>query len=122
MFLDFSKYPSLDGVRFAHIDGGHYVDCIVNDLMKTQRIMSPGGIIVVDDFNHNLFTGANEGCHRFLSYACPRLAVPFAVGNNKLRYEALRSVHAASLSDDGSSWPRPAVGRAAAISSAMGGI
>ena len=29
-----------------------------------------------------------------------------AVGNNKLRYEALRSVHAASLSDDGSSYFR----------------
>ena len=39
-----------------------------------------------------------------------------AVGNNKLRYEALRSVHAASLSDDGSSYFC-----AAAIPSGIGG-
>lgn len=84
LFVDFDEHPSLRNLRFAHIDGGHYVDAIVSDLIKAQKIMVPGGIIVVDDWSHNYFTGVNEGCHRFLSFATPRLVIPFAVGWNKL--------------------------------------
>ena len=84
LFTDFSKHPALSSVRFAHIDGGHYVDALVNDLAKTQQTMVPGGIIVVDDYSNSGFPGVNEGCHRFLSLATPRLVIPFAVGMNKL--------------------------------------
>ena len=84
MFLDFR--PKIERVRLAHIDGGHYVDAIVNDLVKTQDVMVPGGIISVDDWNHNAFTGVNEGCHRFLSYATPRRVIPFCHGNNNLLF------------------------------------
>lgn len=84
LFTDFTKIPALSGVRFAHIDGAHYVDAVVNDLMKTQQLLVPGGIIVVDDFLHVGFPGVNEGCHRFLSSETPRLVIPFAAGANKL--------------------------------------
>jgi hypothetical protein len=84
LFVDFSKHPALSNIRFAHIDGAHYVDALVNDLVKTQQIMVPGGIIVVDDYTHMGFPGVSEGCHRFLSFATPRLVVPFAAGSNKL--------------------------------------
>jgi SAM-dependent methyltransferase len=93
LFIDFSKHPTLSNVRFAHIDGAHYVDALVNDLVKTQQIMASGGIIVVDDYNHPGFPGVNEGCHRFLSLATPRLVIPFAVGMNKL-FLTTHSYHA----------------------------
>lgn len=84
LFTDLTKVAALSNLRFAHIDGAHYVDAVVNDLMKTQQQMVPGGIIVVDDFLHVGFPGVNEGCHRFLSVETPRLVVPFAAGANKL--------------------------------------
>lgn len=84
LFTDFAQHPALRKIRFSHIDGGHYVDAVVNDLMKTQQIMVPGGIVVVDDYNHVGFPGVHEGCHRYLSFATPRLVIPFAAGANKL--------------------------------------
>jgi SAM-dependent methyltransferase len=84
LFTDFTEHSALRNIRFAHIDGAHYVDALVNDLVKTQQVIVPGGVIVVDDYNHVGFPGVNEGCHRFLSFATPRLVVPFAAGNNKL--------------------------------------
>jgi hypothetical protein len=83
LFLDFAA-AGIEKVRFAHIDGAHYVDAIVNDLTKVQDQMVAGGVVVVDDFHHSLFPGVNEGCHRFLLYATPRRLIPFAVGKNKL--------------------------------------
>jgi hypothetical protein len=84
MFADFSKHPNLKNIRFAHIDGGHYPDALVNDLVKTQQIMVPGGVVIVDDYIYPGFPGVNEGLFRFMSFATPRLVVPFAVGANKL--------------------------------------
>jgi SAM-dependent methyltransferase len=83
MFLDFAQH-GIGKVRFAHIDGAHYVDAVCNDIIKAQQIMVPGGVVVVDDWHNNRFPGTNEACHRFLSYAVPRLVIPFAVGMNKL--------------------------------------
>jgi hypothetical protein len=83
LFLDFAAV-GIGAVRFAHIDGAHYVDAVVSDLTKVQEVMVPGGVVVVDDFLHSGFPGVGEGCHRYLLGAMPRRLVPFAVGRNKL--------------------------------------
>jgi hypothetical protein len=83
LFLDMGA-RGITSLRFAHIDGAHYVDAVVSDLMKVQQAVVPGGVVIVDDFMHSGFPGANEGCHRYLSMATPRLLVPFGVGKNKL--------------------------------------
>lgn len=84
MYTNFSKCPELHRVRFAHIDGAHFVDATLSDLMKTQTIMVPGGIVIMDDWTHHFFTGVQEGIWRYLLYATPRLLLPFASGWNKL--------------------------------------
>ena len=83
LFLNF-EVVGVTGLRFVHIDGAHYVDAVVSDLVKAQQHVVPGGIVVVDDFLHSGFPGVAEGCHRYLLHATPRLLVPFGVGKNKL--------------------------------------
>jgi hypothetical protein len=83
LFLDFAA-EGITRVRFAHVDGAHYVDAVINDLMKVQDVIVAGGVVVVDDFLHSGFPGVAEACHRYLSSALPRKLVPFAVGRNKL--------------------------------------
>jgi SAM-dependent methyltransferase len=83
LFLDFES-AGITRLRFVHVDGAHYVDAVVSDLVKVQQRVVPGGIVVVDDFLHSGFPGVGEGCHRYLLYATPRLLVPFAIGKNKL--------------------------------------
>ena len=33
---------------------------MLNDLYKTEAVLAPGGIIVIDDFLHSGFLGVNE--------------------------------------------------------------
>lgn len=72
------------GVRFAHIDGGHYTEVVLNDLYKTERVLCPGGLIVIDDFLHPGFPGVNEACNRYLQRAEQKRLAPIALGKGKL--------------------------------------
>jgi hypothetical protein len=81
---DFAAIPALrSGVRFAHIDGGHYREVVLNDLLKTEPLMCDGGIVVLDDFCHMGFPEVSEACHHYLEADTGRL-VPVALGHNKL--------------------------------------
>lgn len=83
--LDFTKVPGLAlGVRFAHIDGGHYKDLVLNDLHKTESVLGPGAIVVVDDFLHSGYLGVNEACNHYLLEAGGAGLSPIATGKNKL--------------------------------------
>jgi len=83
--LEFSSIAGLvHGVRFAHIDGGHYKAVVLNDLDKTEAVLGPGGIVVVDDFLHSGFLGVNEACNHYLREAGGRRLLPIATGKNKL--------------------------------------
>jgi hypothetical protein len=65
--LDLSSIADLaSGVRFAHIDGGHYRDLVLNDLYKTEAVLGVGGIVIVDDFLHSGSLGVNEACNHYL--------------------------------------------------------
>lgn len=81
---DFAAIPALSsGVRFAHIDGGHYREVVLNDLLKTEQVLCEGGVVVMDDFCHMGFPEVSEACNHYLESGDGRL-VPVALGHNKL--------------------------------------
>lgn len=69
--------------RLFSIDGGHTVVHVLNDLRLVERIMAPGGVVIVDDFMHPKWPGVTEGLHIYCSDQKSRL-VPFAYGNGKM--------------------------------------
>lgn len=82
--LDFADVSGLRaGVRFAHIDGGHYREVVLNDLKKTEAVLVDGGVVVMDDFEHAGFPEVNQACNEYLEAGDTRLA-PVAMGYNKL--------------------------------------
>lgn len=78
-------------VRIFHIDGGHTVVHVMNDLFLAERVCHPAGVVVVDDFLHPKWPGVTEGINRyFLQVVHNFILFPFAYGNNKIylsRYE-----------------------------------
>jgi hypothetical protein len=82
--LDFASVEGMRrGVRLAHIDAGHDFASLTNDLAKTEALLSPGGIVVIDDFIHTGFPEVNEACHAYFAARDTRLA-PVAMGISKL--------------------------------------
>lgn len=82
--LDFASVHGLRaGVRFAHIDGGHYREVVLNDLRKTEAVLVDGGVVVMDDYDHAGFPDVNFACNEYLDLGETRLA-PVAMGHNKL--------------------------------------
>jgi len=71
------------GFRLFSIDGGHTVVHVLNDLRLIERVMVPGGVVVLDDFLHPKWPGVTEGAHIYCTDRASRLA-PFAYGNNKM--------------------------------------
>jgi hypothetical protein len=83
--LDFASVGELkEGVRFAHIDGAHYPEAVLNDIAKTRSVLLDGGVVVVDDFMHTGFPGVNEACNAYLASSAPDKLAPVAIGCNKL--------------------------------------
>jgi hypothetical protein len=74
-----------EGSRIFHIDGGHTVAHIANDLALAERVCQPAGVVIIDDFLHPGWFGVTEGiCRYFLQIAHNFILFPFAYGNNKL--------------------------------------
>jgi hypothetical protein len=77
---DFSVYRG----KYKHvsIDGGHTVEHTVCDLKTAEALVSPNGVVWLDDVMHPHWPGVFEGVLRYLDTK-PTL-VPFAMGHNKL--------------------------------------
>jgi hypothetical protein len=69
-------------VRFFHIDGGHHLEAIVNDLYLAEAVMLPEGIIAVDDVFRPEWPEVSMGLFSYLA-GKKRDFIPFAVGFNK---------------------------------------
>jgi hypothetical protein len=83
--LDFTSDANLkSGVRFAHIDGAHYREAVLNDIRKTHQVLCEFGIVVIDDFMHSGFPEVNEACNSYLAERDKTALVPVACGMNKL--------------------------------------
>lgn len=69
-------------VRFFHIDGGHHLEAIVNDLYLAEAVMLPEGIVAVDDTFRPEWPEVSMGLFNYLA-GKKRDLIPFAVGFNK---------------------------------------
>jgi hypothetical protein len=65
------------------VDGGHTVQHVMFDMAFAAERLQPGGVIILDDFPNNSWTGVLEGITLYLHQHGSRVA-PFATGYNKL--------------------------------------
>merc|ERR1711937_1093874 len=63
---------SLLPFRLLSVDGGHNLESVLNDLRLAASVLSPGGIVVLDDISDDAFMEVREGLYAFL---CPRRRV-----------------------------------------------
>jgi hypothetical protein len=82
--LSVDKYPKLQNSRLFHIDGGHFLEVVLNDISIAQQSVSSGGIIIIDDYWHSGFPEVSEAVNRYFSTATRIRAVPFMTGINKI--------------------------------------
>lgn len=73
---------SVGKVRFFHIDGGHHLEAVLNDLYLAESVMMPEGIIAVDDVFRPEWPEVSMGLFNYLA-GKKRDFIPFAVGFNK---------------------------------------
>lgn len=66
------------------IDGGHTEQHTLNDLMKAQDLITPTGLIALDDILNQDWLGVVCGATKFFSSPVANRITPFAVGFNKL--------------------------------------
>lgn len=74
----------MQNARLGHIDGGHFFEVVLNDMMIAQSTIGLGGIIIVDDYLHSGFPEVQEAVHRYFWTSSRIKAIPFAIGKNKL--------------------------------------
>jgi Methyltransferase domain len=69
--------------RFFSIDGGHWLDIVVNDLLLAEAALMKYGVIALDDFHNPEWPEVSAG---YFSWWAKRSSaiVPFAIGFNKL--------------------------------------
>lgn len=65
------------------VDGGHTADHVIHDFKVAMELTSPGGIILVDDYNNPWWPGVQEGIAKIFNSDAPTF-VPFFCGMNKL--------------------------------------
>ena len=84
--LDGSKIIELAGgeIRLFSIDGSHTKEMTYHDLTTASHALTPGGIIILDDYFNEAWPGVSEGAHHFFADNKSPLVVPFAVGGNKV--------------------------------------
>lgn len=75
-FIDRAPY------RLFSIDGSHTEKYALNDLVVVSRMLSPGGVVLLDDFRHPAWPGVEQGAEMFFAIN-PSLA-PFLLAANKL--------------------------------------
>lgn len=55
---------SISSFDFIHIDGGHTIECITNDMKNADILLNINGIIIIDDTNYNFI---NEIVNSYIS-------------------------------------------------------
>lgn len=69
-------------VRIFSVDGGHTPDITASDMALAEATLSPGGLLILDDFFNPQWPGVAEGATRYLISGVSRLA-PVCIGGNK---------------------------------------
>ena len=71
-------------LRLVHIDGGHTEQAASHDMATSAAALSPGGVIIVDDYFHEQWPGVSDGVRTFFRTHPEADLVPFAIGGNKV--------------------------------------
>ena len=72
------------GYSFVSVDAGHEADDVANDLALAASVLSPGGIVALDDALSLTLPGVSEGLFRYLGTAGEGRLCAFATCANKL--------------------------------------
>ena len=78
-FLNVLRYSP----RFVSIDGAHFRIATFHDLNMISRILHPAGVIALDDYNNDAWSGVKVAYGTFLAI-WPELLHPFLATNSKL--------------------------------------
>lgn len=83
-YLENEIIDKITNARLCHIDGGHTLEVVMNDLSIAQSTIGEGGIIIIDDYLHSGFPEVQEAVHKFFNRSTNIRAIPFGIGKNKL--------------------------------------
>ena len=87
--LSLTKEKILDGAqgsaRLFSVDGGHTADITANDIRLAAKVLTNGGILLLDDCFNESWPGVAEGTCRCLADHEFHL-IPFAIFGNKLAF------------------------------------
>jgi hypothetical protein len=70
--------------RFISVDGAHTAPAVLHDLELSESLLTPGGIVAIDDFLNPRAIGVGEGAYRYFLKFGENGLVPFAYCANKL--------------------------------------
>lgn len=69
--------------RLFSVDGGHTEECALCDLRLAEAVLSPGGVVILDDFSNHHWPSVAAGAARFFLDPTT-VARPFATSPNKM--------------------------------------
>lgn len=70
-------------VRLFSVDGGHWLDIVVNDLVLAEEVLAEHGVIALDDFHRAEWPEVSAGYFKWFAER-KRPIVPFAIGFKQL--------------------------------------
>ncbi len=68
---------------FISIDGAHTTAAVLSDLLLSEQVVAPWGIVAIDDFLNAMAIGVTDGAMRYW-HTTPATLVPFCFCRNKL--------------------------------------
>jgi len=71
------------GIRLFCVDGGHTREITAHDFRLGEKLLTEGGVVVVDDFFNRNWPGVSEGINR-IYHAGETSLRPFAIGQAKV--------------------------------------
>lgn len=72
--------------RIFSVDGGHDVDTALSDMRLASRVMSPAGVVLLDDIFNDRWCGVVEAAARYLM--SDHELIPFFYAGNKMFFAA----------------------------------
>ena len=81
---EYLRELSPSGFRMFSVDGNHDEDFVCNDLRLACESLSPGGILLLDDYFNQYCPSVSVGTNRFFLTSDPVEIAPFAIAGNKV--------------------------------------
>ena len=75
-------FNNIGKFHYISVDGGHTVEHVINDLTVAAKLLTPNGIVILDDYFNHWWPSVTEGALKFLG--TNPILVPFATSPNKM--------------------------------------